>query len=146
MEEELKQEVKEEEQKKEQSNIEKLIKNKWAMTAIIISIIIALIVIFSSGIFSNNEYDVYKYAIECVREDLYYPDTATYPSFNDSTIKKSDYTTELIISGKNFEKAWDVSGSGTCENRLGMTINYRFTVTVVLDEYGKFWCYKCSVT
>ena len=118
---------------------------------------LVLLVIFlatdlSSMIFNAKEYKAYKYAIECVQDELNYPDTATYPSFKESTVQKSKYGTEIIldsykgnISGQSFDKAWDISGSGTCENALGMTLNYRFKVTVVLSESGTLWCYKCII-
>ena len=105
--------------------------------------------VLSAMVFNNKEYKVYKYALECVEDDLKFPSTATYPSFKNTELMKSKYGTEIIIGsytgGKSFEYAWDVSGSGTCENALGMKLNYNFTVTVVEDEYGDFWCYKCVI-
>ncbi len=129
-------------------------KNKKVMSIISSILVLVLILLFfstdcSAMVFNNKEYKVYKYAIECVEDDLKFPSTATYPSFKNVEVKKSKYGTEIIIGsytgGKSFEYAWDVSGSGTCENALGMKLNYNFTVTVVEDEYGDFWCYKCIV-
>ena len=137
-----------------------ILKNKKALSSIISTILalILIILFFSTDclamLFHNKEYKVYKYAIECVEDDLKFPNTATYPSFKDTQMTKSNYTTEIIIGshsigspvgGKSIKYAWDVSGSGTCENALGMKLNYNFTVTVVEDENGDFWCYKCIV-
>ena len=130
------------------------LKNKKTMSIISGILVLVLIVLFfstdcSAMIFNNKEYKVYKYAIECVEDDLKFPSTATYPSFKNTEIRKSIYGSEIIIGsytgGKSFEYAWDVSGSGTCENALGVELNYNFTITVVEDEYGDFWCYKCIV-
>ena len=131
-----------------------IFKNKKAMSIISSILVLVLIVLFfstdcSAMVFNNKEYKVYKYALECVEDDLKFPSTATYPSFKNTELMKSKYGTEIIIGsytgGKSFEYAWDVSGSGTCENALGMKLNYNFTVTVVEDEYGDFWCYKCII-
>ena len=131
-----------------------IFKNKKAMSIISSILVLVLIVLFfctdcSAMVFNNKEYKVYKYALECVEDDLKFPSTATYPSFKNTELMKSKYGTEIIIGsyagGKSFEYAWDVSGSGTCENALGMKLNYNFTVTVVEDEYGDFWCYKCVI-
>lgn len=112
-------------------------------------IVLFLVVIFTDVIdivFNSKEYNAYKYAIECVKEELRYPNTATYPSFKDCSIEKSEYFVDILIdSPSDFEKAWDISGSGTCENAIGMTMNYSFKVTVVLDEFGRYWSYKCVV-
>ena len=122
------------------------------VVAIGLLVFIFLTTVFASScamIFNNEEYRVYKFALECVEEDIKYPNTATFPSFNECTIEKSIYGTDIILGeysgGGRFEYAWDVSGGGTCENALGMTLNYSFTVTVVLDEFGDFWCYKCDL-
>lgn len=132
-----------------------ILKNKKAVIFIIPSIIaLVLMVLFfatdcSAMVFNNKEYKAYKYAIECVEDELKFPDTATYPSFKDVKVRKSQYGSEIIlnsyISGKSFEYAWDISGSGKTENALGMQLNYNFSVTVVKDELGDFWCYKCIV-
>ena len=103
----------------------------------------------SCGIFDNDERKAYRFALECVEDKMKYPNTATFPSFSECRIEKSVYGADIIldsyVGGRSFEYAWDVSGGGTCENALGMTLNYSFTVTVVLDEYGDFWCYKCVI-
>ena len=120
-------------------------------------LVLALIISFfatdlSAKIFNAKEYKVYEYAIECVEDELRFPNTAKYPSFKDCSISKSVYSSQIIIdsyvdnSEKNMKYAWDVSGYGTCENAMGMTLNYSFTVTVVLSESGKFWCYKCDTS
>ena len=100
-------------------------------------------------VLNNKEYKVYKYAIECVENELKFPSTATYPSFKNSKINKSKYSSEIIIAsysgGRSFEYAWDVSGNGTCENTLRKKLNYNFIITVVEDKYGYFWCYKSIV-
>ena len=106
-------------------------------------------------IFKNKEYKAYKYAVECVENELKYPDSATYPSFKKVSIKKSKSTTEIIISsfrensgnkGKTVKEVWDITGTGKSENSFGMKLNYRFSVTVVLDESGDFWCYQCAIS
>ena len=131
-----------------------IFKNKKAISIISSILVLVLIVLFffsdcSAMIFNNKEYKVYKYALECVEDDLKFPSTATYPSFKNTELMKSKYGTEIIIGsytgGKSFKYAWDVSGCGTCENALGMKLNYNFTVTVVEDKYGDFWCYKCVI-
>ena len=114
-------------------------------------ILIALIICFlttdlSAKIFNAKEYKVYEYAIECVEDELRFPDTAEFPSFKDCVINKSIYSTEIIFGGKSMKYAWDVSGYGTCENAMGMTLNYSFSVTVVMSKSGEFWCYKCETS
>ena len=120
---------------------------------------IALIICFftsnlSAKIFNAEEYKVYEYAIECVEDELKFPSTADFPSFKDCSIGRSAYAFEIAletykigsaISPESVEKVWDVSGYGTCENALGMTLNLSFTVTVVMSESGEFWCYKCDI-
>ncbi len=137
--------------------IEKL-KGKKTVTAMVLiavavmTIILFLFTDFFAIIFNNREYRAYKYAIECVEDELKFPNTATYPSFKDTKVEKSKYGAEIIVDlgtinssnpGKSFNRAWDISGSGTCENALGMEINYSFLVTVVIDDDGDFWCYQC---
>ena len=131
-----------------------IFKDKKNVVTIIRTIVaLVLIILFfstdcSAMIFNNKEYKAYKYAIECVEDNLKFPSTATYPSFKKTDVRKSKYGAEIILGsytgGKSFKYAWDISGNGTCENALGMELNYSFTVTVVEDEYG-FWCYKCIV-
>ena len=133
-----------------------VLKNKKVIGGIISLIVtITLVIVFfatdlSAMVFNNEEYKAYKYAIECVSDELRYPDSATYPSFKEVEIEKSSHTTSIIIgsytNGKSIKKAWDISGSGTCENALGMTMNYKFNATVVLDEYGDYWCYECYIS
>ena len=117
-------------------------------------LVVALIVVFfatdlSDMVFSHKEYDAYKYAMECVKKELAYPETAKLPSYKNVAISKSSKTTEIILNkykgGKSCKEAWDISGSGKCENALGMEMNMRFSVTVVLDDYGDYWCYECNV-
>ncbi len=130
--------------------------NNNKMRSGIIGIILgvfALILFFatdcSAMVFNNREYKAYKYAIECVEDELKFPSEATYPSFRKTTIKKSEYSTAIILGawsgGKSYKYAWDIRGNGTCENALGMEINYTFTATIVLDEYGDYWCYQCTI-
>lgn len=130
----------------------------WTVFAPVL--IISLIICFfatdlSAKIFNPQEYEVYEYAIKCVESELRFPNTAKYPSFRDCSINKSNHSTQIIvdkyktnssISNKSMKYAWDVSGYGTCENAMGMTLNYSFTVTVVLSESGEFWCYKCDTS
>ena len=100
-------------------------------------IVLFLVVIFTDVIdivFNSKEYNAYKYAIECVKEELRYPNTATYPSFKDCSIEKSEYFVDILIDSPS-----------DCENAIGMTMNYSFKVTVVLDEFGRYWSYKCVV-
>ena len=115
--------------------------------------LIVMILFFTSDCFAMatniEEAKVYRYALECVEDDLKYPHTATYPSFKETTIRKSVDSAKIILEqyqgGKSCEYAWDVSGSGTCENALGMKVNYRFTVTVVMSKDGELWCYNCYI-
>ena len=129
-------------------------KKKKIISSILSVFCLLIVVLFfttdlSARVFNNKEYNAYKYAIECVEDKLKFPNTATYPSFKETKIEKSKYGAAMILDsysgGKSFEYAWDISGSGTCENALGMEINYNFIVTVVMSEYETFWCYKCTV-
>lgn len=127
--------------------------NKWSILISCI-VVLALIIVFfatdlSSMVFNHQEYTAYKYAMECVKDELAFPNTAKLPSFKKVTVSKSSYSSNIIINsyqgGKSFDRAWDVSGSGKCENAMGMEMNLRFSVTVVLDDNGDFWCYKCDI-
>jgi len=138
----------------EPSKIKKFIK----IFAPILGVLLLILVFatdFFEKTFSSQEYEVYEYAIECVKEELKFPDTADFPSFDDCSINKSAYSQQIItdiysttntgIGNKSMEYAWDVSGFFTVENALGMTLNRYFNVTVVLSDSGKFWCYKCDI-
>ena len=127
-------------------------KKKSGIIGLIVCVF-ALIIFFatdcSAMVFKNKEYKAYKYAIECVEDRLKFPSEATYPSFKETTVKKSAHGADIILGsytgGKSYKYAWDIRGNGTCENALGMEINYTFTATIVLDEYGDYWCYQCTI-
>lgn len=128
-------------------------KNKKVVSIITsIIFIVFLIIFFTTDLYHmvlySKEYKLYQYAIEYVEEELTYPSTAEFPSFSDVNIKKSIYSTQIIIEGgiyEDFEYAWDISGDGNSENSFGMKMNFRFTVTIVLLESGIYKCYKCDI-
>ena len=136
------------------STIEKI----WTVFAPVL--LISLIICFfatdlSAKIFNPQEYEVYEYAIKCVESELRFPNTAKHPSFRDCSINKSNHSMQIIvdmckfnssIKNKSMKYAWDVSGYGTCEDAMCRTVNYSFTVTVVLSESGELWCYKCDTS
>ena len=83
----------------------------------------------------NKGYMAYKYAMEQVKNELAYPNTAKLPSFTKVSMQRN-------LPNVN---RWDISGFGTCENALGMTVNFQFTVMVVVEKSGEIWCYECIV-
>jgi len=128
---------------------------EWLSLVLVIALIICFCVTdLSAKLFNAEEYKVYEYAIECVKDELKYPNTSDLPSFKDCSVGRSAYASEIAvetykigstISRESVKKVWDVSGYGSCENALSMTVNFSFTVTVVLSESGEFWCYKCDI-
>ena len=103
----------------------------------------------SSMVLESDEYEVYKYAKECVLSELSYPKTAKISSFKESEIKLSDNSANVIVKAyslnKTFGNAWEVSGSGQSENKLGMKVNFTFVVTIGVTENGEYWCYECNI-
>ena len=130
-------------------------KKKATIIAIIFSIIVSILGIVMleySSCARSTKYKVYKYAIQCVEDELKYPDSATYPSFSKTNVERDrELTIDLHVghwSGnvkRSCEEAWVVRGSGTCENAFKMKMNYTFEVIVVIDDNGDFWCYECII-
>lgn len=118
--------------------------DKIVSVSIVVVVILLLILMgkFPWQRIENKGYKAYKYAKERVKHELMYPDTAKLPSFTKVSMKS-----DLVRSNRShtLTNAWVISGWGTCENALRMTINFRFAVTVVVEKTGEVWCYECTV-
>lgn len=134
-------------------NTAKRIKTILTPLLVLVLIICFFATDLSARVFNAKEYKAYEYAIECVEKELSYPNTADFPSFKETTIKKSVYGTRIILdqysttgsNGKTMKYAWDISGYFTYENKAGMTCNGAFSITVVLSDSGTLWCYRCDI-
>lgn len=130
---------------------EKEQQKKKLQSILIVALVILLAIVFwttdcSSKVLQHDRYDAYEFALKRVEERLKYPETAEFPSFKECTIENA-YVSQFERNGRVIlvEKSWEISGMGTVENQLGMTMNFRFSVVVLKDEYGMFECYSCKV-
>lgn len=125
-------------------------KNALLLASIILAVLGVWLLTNCLPILANpTEYKAYQYGIEYVKKELKVPDDAKFSSFNDVTIEKSEYSTQIIIDSYSnasggMERAWDISGNVTYENSFGAKVIRYFKVTVVLSKSGTFWCYKCE--
>ncbi len=128
---------------KMQQNREKFKKLPLATRIIInwvLPIFLVVIIVFGEFLFpfacKPQEYKVYKYAIECVEDNLRYPETAKLSSFAKSEIEKT------FILNPTYFHAWEVTITGTAQNGLGIKGPIHYELVIYEDEYGDFECYQ----
>lgn len=118
-----------------------------AICATIVAIIMGLYMSNDISLPNSREYKAYKYAKECVKEELGV-DSAKFSSLGKVTIEKSQYSTDIKYLYQSYEvevkDAFDISGNVTYNNSLGKKVTRKFTVTVFKVD-GFLKCYKCEL-
>ena len=105
------------------------------LLGVLLSYVILPAIVTGTPLLGSQEYKAYRYAKKAAKETLLH--LKKFPSYVKADVRRY-YGTPRGVS--SCEKAWTVSGTLICENKLRMEMYADFEATVVLYSPGSYEC------